>query len=188
MPQQPDATRRRLLDATFACIVELGYARTSTAEVCRRANTARGTMLHHFPTKEALVLGAMDDVLQRRLAEFIAELPDEADPAELVSTLWRAIRGDTFNAWLELAVAARTDDALRPRWLDLVRRFDAEVTAVAGALFPAGRATPTRARYYVSFVFAVLNGLAMDRLFKRDDEVEPVVDLLVDVANAFGVD
>ena len=54
------ATRRRFLDATFNCLVEVGYHGTSTVAVCERAELARGTMLHHFPNKQALVLATED--------------------------------------------------------------------------------------------------------------------------------
>ena len=60
------ATRRQLMNATFECLVELGYHGTSTVAVCERAKLARGTMLHHFPTKDSLVLGVLEDVLMRR--------------------------------------------------------------------------------------------------------------------------
>src|SRR5689334_11304015 len=68
------ATQAKLLDATVACIAEVGYARTSTTMVCERAQVSRGAQLHHFPTKAALVAAAAEHVLQLRVEEFRATL------------------------------------------------------------------------------------------------------------------
>ncbi len=46
-------TRRRLLDATVACLFERGYAGTTTTELARRAGVSRGAQMHHFPKKGA---------------------------------------------------------------------------------------------------------------------------------------
>ncbi len=51
-------TRQALLDATIQCIVDLGLARTSTAEICQRAGVSRGALLHHEPAKAARVAAA----------------------------------------------------------------------------------------------------------------------------------
>ena len=64
------ATQARLLDATIESLVELGWAATSTTEVVRRAGVSRGAQVHHFPTKEDLVLAALDYLLERRLRAF----------------------------------------------------------------------------------------------------------------------
>src|SRR6195952_4880302 len=52
--------RQRLLDATFECLVEHGFSGTSTTLVSRRAGVSRGAQLHHFPTKNDLVLAAVE--------------------------------------------------------------------------------------------------------------------------------
>ncbi|MFI2533416.1 TetR/AcrR family transcriptional regulator, partial [Rhodococcus erythropolis] len=60
------AMRGRLLDAAVESLVELGYARTSTQEIARRAGVSRGTQLHHFPTKESLVVAAVEYLVDKR--------------------------------------------------------------------------------------------------------------------------
>ena len=52
-------TTAKLLDATADCLVERGYAGTSTVEVCRRAGVSRGALVHHFPSKDDLVAAAV---------------------------------------------------------------------------------------------------------------------------------
>ena len=52
--------RQRLLEATVECLVEHGWSGTSTTLVSQRAGVSRGAQLHHFPTKNDLVLAAVE--------------------------------------------------------------------------------------------------------------------------------
>ena len=61
-------TRKRLLDATVDCLFERGYAGTTTAEIAGRAGFSKGAQLHHFPTKEKLVISALEYLFELRLA------------------------------------------------------------------------------------------------------------------------
>src|SRR5437016_14683731 len=70
------ATQARLLDATIECLIERGWAGTSTTEIVRRAGVSRGAQVHHFPAKEDLVLAAVEHLLQRRIREFQATFAD----------------------------------------------------------------------------------------------------------------
>ena len=111
-------TRRRLLDATVACLFERGYAGTTTTEIASRAGVSRGAQLHHFPRKDELVVSALEYVFELRLSELsaaIAERPSgsrEHRLAIMIDTIWPGFKGPTFYAWLELVVASRTDPAL----------------------------------------------------------------------------
>ncbi|MBM4362931.1 MAG: TetR/AcrR family transcriptional regulator [Deltaproteobacteria bacterium] len=62
------ATRERLLQATCDALVARGYAGATTVEICRRARLGRGTMLHHYPERQALMVAAVQHVFEQRLA------------------------------------------------------------------------------------------------------------------------
>jgi AcrR family transcriptional regulator len=108
--------RARLLEATVECLVERGFAGTSTTLVSERAGVSRGAQLHHFPTKNALVVAAVEHLTERRRAELAAAaatLPGGAGRTRAVlQMLADHFTGPVFTAALELWVAARTDDAL----------------------------------------------------------------------------
>src|SRR5882762_6448700 len=110
-------TTTRLLGATVTSLIERGYRGTSTPEVCRRAGVSRGAQLHHYPTKESLVAAAVEHLLSQRVAELQERLSSAPagvlDLEDAAGFLWKVYTGDTFYAWLELVVAARTDDELR---------------------------------------------------------------------------
>ena len=175
------ATRRRFLDATFSALVELGYHGTSTVVVCARAGLARGTMLHHFPTKQALVLATLEDVLLRRAREFGEVLleSDTDDLGELLRRFWTALRGATFVAWLELSMAARTDPVLDAEFREVMGRFDEVVLSVVESSLPRDFAGQEDLHVFISLAFSTLNGLALDTLRLDSSDIETKLDLLV---------
>ncbi|MEJ5255641.1 MAG: TetR/AcrR family transcriptional regulator [Acidimicrobiales bacterium] len=174
MPTQAErsaSTRAKLLDATAECLADLGYARTSTTEVARRAGVSRGAQLHHFPTKAELVAAAVDHLLERRVEEFrtlIATVPDGPNRIEAaIDLLWSMFRGPTFEAWYELNTAARTDPELRPHVARVADLLEERVRDVFSELFapPPGQvATPLFHDVAPAFLFAVLEGLATQRM------------------------
>ena len=44
-------TRWSILEATIQCLLELGYANTTTALIANYAGVSRGAMMHHFPSR-----------------------------------------------------------------------------------------------------------------------------------------
>src|SRR5512132_1726013 len=74
-PQQERsrATQQRLLEATVECLVEHGWSGATTTVIAERAGVSRGAQLHHYPTRAALVLAAVEHLAERRAAEIRAE-------------------------------------------------------------------------------------------------------------------
>jgi AcrR family transcriptional regulator len=166
-------TRAQVLDAAVACLFELGYARTSTTEIAERAGVSRGAQLHHFPTKAELVTAAVEHLFERRHQEFVtrmATLPAGADrAASAIDLLWSMFSGPTFYAWLELAVAARTDPELRAAVGGMSERFRDTIDTTFARLFPAPRQSNSFHAVAPHFVFALMDGLALSRIFAGDD-------------------
>src|SRR5947209_726184 len=67
--QRRDETRRALLDAAVESLIQVGFARTTTLEVQRRADVSRGALLHHFPSKAELLVAAVDHLAEMRARE-----------------------------------------------------------------------------------------------------------------------
>src|SRR3954447_12839818 len=74
--QRSAATVDALLDATIECLVEDGYANTTTSRVAERAGVSRGAHLHHFQTRSALVAAAVERLSALRAEQGI-ELADK---------------------------------------------------------------------------------------------------------------
>lgn len=50
-----------MLDAAVECILELGYYKTSSNEIARRAGVTWGTLQYQFGTRDALLLEVLND-------------------------------------------------------------------------------------------------------------------------------
>ena len=181
-------TRGQLLDATVECLSALGYARTTTTEIAERAGVSRGAQLHHFPTKAELVITAVGHLFDRRHAEFvdaIGRLPAGAPrTTAAIDLLWRMVSGPTFYAWLEITVAARTDPELRAPVAALTARFMETVRKTFADLFPAPADTNPLYDVAPFFVFALMDGLALEKIVTDDpDRIRSVLDALKSLAN-----
>lgn len=167
-------TRNALLDAALECLVERGYAATTTIETARRAGVSRGAQLHHFPTKAELLAAAVGRLLERRLEEFrkaFANADPGADRMEAaIDVLWSMYQGPTFTAWAELWMAARTDADLARVVRQLDRSFAEESKAIYAELFPGSSPDDDFGR---DFAFVLMDGIALQRLVEHDGQRPP---------------
>ena len=174
-------TRGRLLDATLECLAELGYAGTTTTEVVQRAGLSRGAQVHHFPTKADLVVAAVEHLFQRRHDEFrqaFAKMPPgERSVDAALDLMWEMFQGPTFDAWIELVVAGRTDPELKAEVIRVTEHFDEGTGQIFAELFP--EAVPAELRPIVlGFAIHVLNGAAVSRMAGIADTANESIELL----------
>jgi hypothetical protein len=80
------------------------------------------------------------------------------------------VSGPLFAAWLELAIAARTDSELRPRVAALDARFMETVRRTFRDLFPAPPEVDPFHEAAPTFVFALMEGLALQETVSGDVE------------------
>ncbi|HVQ94027.1 MAG TPA: TetR/AcrR family transcriptional regulator [Mycobacteriales bacterium] len=165
------STRLRLLEATVSCLVEVGWSGTTTTLVAERAGVSRGAQLHHYPTKSALVLAAVEHLAQRRAAELRSEvdaLPRPRDRVGATVDLLAAVfTGPLFVAALEVWVAARTDELLRAALVPVEARFGREVHRLAVELLGADESRPG-VRESVQATLDLLRGLGVANLLTDD--------------------
>ena len=186
MQKRAEATRLKLLDTTVSTLVDCGYSGTTTAEVCRRASVSRGTLLYHFPTRESLLVAALHHVLSDRVADFVASRQSEEPGSveDFVAQMWAAWQGPALVAWLELAVAARTNEGLRAPMQETMLAFDQLVLDAFRTLKPIGELPADYEEVAPFFVFALLNGLAVGRSYEPPGHSDPVLKMLVNLAEA----
>lgn len=129
--QKSARTRLAMLEAAVDCLVERGYGGLSASLVAERAGVSRGAMHHHFATRMELVAGLVDHVFHKRLADFldgyaraVAEHGEDR-LVEIGSDLhWKSVETREYAAYVELAVAARTDPELDQLLEPALRRYD----------------------------------------------------------------
>src|SRR5580700_1025459 len=90
-----EATRGQLVTIATRMFAERGYEDTSIEAVLREAGVSRGSLYHHFASKEALFEAAAEEVETRVGDQTMAEAAGAAGPVE-------ALRAG-FLAWIRLA-------------------------------------------------------------------------------------
>jgi AcrR family transcriptional regulator len=185
--QRTADTTAAVLNATVDCLVELGFGRTTVADVAKRAQVSRSAVLYHYGSKNELFVAAIDHLVALRTEEVAAVLSAlPADAGELerlegaIDVMWSIYRGPTMVAWLELAIAARTDHPLHDLMVAHTRRFDESMAADFRRLFPPAPEVPALF-YEVAPVFlhALLKGLATDRLGRDPADADAIADLTI---------
>jgi AcrR family transcriptional regulator len=145
--ERRSSTRNALLEATIQCLVEQGYAGTTTRAVSERARVSPGALQHHFTSKEELVSEAIGYLTGKLTAQLIEQgVPSASSQRQLteqlVDYLWQTRNGPMIAAATELAVAARTDPFLRERVVGAQRQALEGVPLAARQLFPEQAAHP----------------------------------------------
>jgi AcrR family transcriptional regulator len=158
-----------------ACLIEHGWAGTTTTLIAERAKVSRGAQLHHYPTKAALVLAAVTHLTERRAAEIRAEAETLRDQSpegrvdRVVDLLAAAFTGPLFVAAIELWVAARTDPELRAALEPLEASIGRDMHRLAVSLLGADESRPG-VRQAVQATLDLLRGLGVANLLTDDTQ------------------
>jgi AcrR family transcriptional regulator len=194
------ATRRALLDATAACLIQQGYQGTTTTAVCERAGVSEGALFRHFPTKQTL-LSVVAEHLYDRLDERFVHRFRQLDRGErttpegdtirakharrvqrAVRLLWQVFESDELAASLELELAARTDASLRADLEPVIARHGERIRVLTAELFPDA----VRDEHYertIDLVFELMSGMAVSRMVDRSDpHYRRLLDHIVELA------
>lgn len=194
--QRREETRRALLDAAVESLIEVGFARTTTLEVQRRADVSRGALLHHFPSKAELLVAAVDHLAEMRAREmkaFASQLPPErvkrlpaggtgpsgmpepeAAPGTdartdvVLGLLWQCFSGTFFKVSMELRTAARTDPELRRVLTIAERSLRDRIVAQSRTLFGRAVAEHPNLERALDLTLQLMIGAAMSSVLHGD--------------------
>lgn len=171
--QRSVATRRRLLDAAVAELIDNGYAAVTTTGVARRAGATRGAQQHHFPNKELLVAEAIKHLARISSEEMTAEIAGlpkgKGRMADALDLVYARYAGPLFVSVFELSLAARHDPALQ----EIVA---SEEEAMAKTIYGIGReilgaealrSADTAARW--SAALSLIRGIAILRVLGHSE-------------------
>ncbi len=163
--------RQRLLEATVESLVEHGWSGTSTTLVSQLAGVSRGAQLHHFPTKNDLVLAAVAHVSELRGQDLRAaaqNLPTGKRRTRAVLEVFADhFTSPVFTAALELWVAARTDDLLRAAVVPLEQRVGRDAHSIVIEALGIDEDQP-RARELVQATLDLVRGLGLANTISDD--------------------
>lgn len=153
--ERNEQTRQALLEAGSSVLREVGYARTSVAEITRRANRAHGTFYLHFDNKRDLVSVLLED------------MADEG--RQYAREIWRIAPG-VEGLWLTLREFFARITPERSLWLLLEEVIALEEDAA-----------PLRSRLRHLYVEPILRGLQArpDGRVSQAASLELLADILV---------
>ncbi len=164
------AARKAAIKGAIDCFVDLGYARSSTIEIAKRARLTRGAMIHHFPTKRRLLEATVDHLIAARIGRFKADLRKvTVSVADRISQrgvdlYWRHLHSRLFTAYFELVIASRTDSELARVLRAANRRFDREWYRTVQEMFPEWRDLGSRLDLAMDLTQFLLEGMALNKL------------------------
>jgi AcrR family transcriptional regulator len=163
MPRPPDDARRsELLGALIDVFAEGGIGGRSLRDVAAAVGTSHRMLLHHFGSRDELLLAIVEEV-ERRQAATLTDLPD--DPADAVAAMWTDLRRPELRPFERLffecyARAAQGEAPFTRLLPEAVGGWLAQVDERSG-----GRADPAMARLGL----AVTRGLLLDLVATGDE-------------------
>jgi len=180
-------TREKIIAAVVSTIGELGFRKTTAAEIAKRAGVTWGAVQHHFGGKDGILAAVLEDSFGR-FAERIAAVPAgdgslEQQVSRFVDAAWEHFGSPEYRSTFEILLNHLPDDSdATPTWqTEMFRAWDDVWCRVFGDLGPTRRLTAVVQHYTIS----VLAGLAAIQMIEgsraaiRKSEIDLLKDTLV---------
>ena len=170
-------SRVRILDAAVDCLIEGGFSHATTPRIEARAEISHGGLLHHFPSRGALLVAASQHIAARRIAaareraeEIVRSHPEGPDRLlAMVELLWSTFHEPHWWAAVELWTASRTNDEIAESLLPEERRLGAVVRGLMDEMFGPVHAAHPRYPQVRDLLLSSMRGIALTYTFDRRD-------------------
>jgi AcrR family transcriptional regulator len=170
--ERSEATQTRILKAAANLIRKRGYAHFRTAEVAKEAGLSRGAQLHHFPTKDSLVVATLEyvfeqaQVLSRRRAAAVNR------PRDLIEAVIEDARefffSEHFMVAIDIVLSTSTNQSVRKQILDISRKARRPVEAAWAEALAANGVPGQLASDIVALTLSLVRGMALRTLWDND--------------------
>lgn len=179
--QTPDRSRRRrgskdpsgreqIIDAAIASILEVGFYRSSTNEIARRADVSWGALQYHFGTREALLLAIVEVLAQRFTTSVEAAHVEGETLAERITSLYEILAehydNPTFLVRLQIVLNLQHDPDTSAEVMDAIAAQSAASEAGTRRLLVEALGPDADPDDY-STLFHALRGMALSRLYSQ---------------------
>jgi AcrR family transcriptional regulator len=170
--ERTEATRTAILKAAANLIRRRGYARFRTADVAAEAGLSRGAQLHHFPTKDSLVVATLEyvfeqaQVLSRRRAAAVNR------PRDLIEAVIEDARefffSEHFMVAIDIVLSTSTDQAVRKQILEISRKARRPVERAWTEALAASGVPASVSADIVALTLSLVRGMALRTLWDND--------------------
>jgi AcrR family transcriptional regulator len=169
--------RETILEATLDCLADHGYANTTNSLVCKQADISRGAMLHHYHTRQDLIVATIEYAFYKHLSNFsklVARLADSErqDRNSAIAIDWHLCQTREYKAYQELQVASRTNPELRKVFNPRARHHDLTWKEELLKIFPEWRKDMRKLELSRRFIRSMLDGMSINREQWKDPSVE----------------
>jgi AcrR family transcriptional regulator len=160
----PDVERRRqLLDALIDAFADGGIGDRSLRDVAEVVGTSHRMLLHHFGSRDELLLAIVDEVERRQMTV----LPDAAtQPADAMAAMWADVRRPELRRFERLFFECYARGAQGERPFARMLPGAVESWLSEGGAKTGHSADPA----FVRLGLAVTRGLLLDLVATDDDE------------------
>ncbi len=140
-PLQPRSliTQQQVLDAAVAALIEHGYTGATTVVIQRLAGVTRGLLLHQFPSRDRLLIAAVQHLAAARVEAIGGQTDWPLDPSRridaAVEAMWSTYQQGFFWASTELCLAARYNEDLRLALLPAERALGEKIRTATDLMF-----------------------------------------------------
>ena len=119
--KQPEQVQRALLECAAKIAADQGISGVTVQAVADSAGVTKGGLFHHFPSKQALLDGMVDALLEKLDAEIDSSIAEDPVPYGSFTRAYvkSVFVGKAFGfetPWSTLFVAVIGDSVLRRRW------------------------------------------------------------------------
>ena len=175
--QKSASTRTQIIEAAIKCFIDYGYSRTTTTLIAEKAGLSRGAMLHHYATRQDLIESVIDYAFYCHMEEFgraIRGLSDQERKRENsgIALDWELFLSRPHKAYMELTMAARTDEELRAIFVPKAQRHDRIWCDQLLAVFPEWSNDLELLNRSRRLVTAMMSGMILNRDIWNDQMME----------------
>lgn len=153
--------RDGILDAALRVFARVGYHLASVDAIAREAQTSKGGIYFHFPSKQAIFLLLIDRAATRLRRRAEAALAEERDPvAKIDAALWAVLEAFASHrdlARLFLVEGMAAGEAIRERIEELHGEFTRLIRDQLDAAVAAGALPPIDTGLVAHAWFGALN-------------------------------
>jgi AcrR family transcriptional regulator len=170
--ERSEETQTRILKAAANLIRRRGYAHFRTAEVAKEAGLSRGAQLHHFPTKDSLVVATLEyvfeqaQILSRRRAAAVNR------PRDLIEAVIEDARefffSEHFMVAIDIVLSTSTNQSVRKQILDISRKARRPAEAAWAEALAANGVPGQLASDIVALTLSLVRGMALRTLWDND--------------------
>jgi AcrR family transcriptional regulator len=166
-------TRERILAAAVACLAEEGYPATTTSRIQERAGVSRGSLLHQFPSRDDLLVAAVQHLAVQRTQQ--VDIPKAAGTIDdAIEQIWMTFHGPLYRAAVQLWAAAQHSPELAEALRGPEHELGRHIRQLIVGLFGPGNVAHPGFSDLAPVLLSSMRGVALTYTFEpRDHTRDP---------------